>query len=189
MDERLRILELIETGEISVEEGARQLEALAQPSEPSESPAAPAAPVARPAWVRWLWQPVLWIGVVLAAGGGLLIANATTGQVAPGLQVWGWLVFVLGVLVVVVGWWLQRAHWLCLRVRQHDGPNVTLALPLPLGLVAWGLRLARPFVPQLEGTAVDEMVLAVQEEVRDGCPFVIEVDERESGERVQVYFG
>lgn len=186
MDERYRILELIETGEISVEEGARRLETLAQPPEPSE-PAA--APVTRPAWVQWLWQPVLWIGVALVAWGGLLVAAAYTGQVAPGQQVWGWLLFALGVLVVVLGWWLQRAHWLCLRVHQHDGPYVALALPLPLGLVAWGVRFARPFVPQLEGMGVDEMILAMREEVRGGCPFVIEVDERESGERVQVYFG
>ena len=189
MDERLHILELIEAGEISVEEGARRLDALAQPPEPPEPAAPPAAPAARPAWVRWLWQPVCWTGVALLAGGGLLLATAYTGEAATGRLVWGWLLFAFGVLGELHGWWQQRAHWLCLRVRQHDGPNVTLALPLPLGLIAWGLRVARPFVPQLEGTGVDEVILAMREEIRDGHPFVVEVNEREGGEHVQVYFG
>jgi hypothetical protein len=51
------------------------------------------------------------------------------------------------------------------------------------------LRIARPFVPQLEKTAVDELLLAMQEELRKGHPFVVDVDEGEDGEQVQVYFG
>lgn len=189
MDERLHVLELIEAGEISVEQGARRLDALAQLPEPPESPARPAAPLARPAWVRWLWQPMFWAGVALLASGGLLLVAAYTGEATTGRLVWGWVLFAFGVLGVLLGWWLQRAHWLCLRVRQHGGPNVTLALPLPLGLIAWGLRIARPFVPQLEETGVDEVILAMREEIRDGHPFVVEVNEREGGEHVQVYFG
>ena len=188
MEDRLRILKQIETGELTVEEGARQLQSLAQPPEPPEPPAAPATSAARPAWMGWLWQPVFWTGVALAGGGGLLLSNAYTREAGGGL-VWGWLLFALGVLGVLLGWWMQRAHWLFVRVRAHDGPNVTLALPLPLGLVAGVLRLARPFVPQLAETGVDEMILALREEVRDGSPLVVDVDERESGERIQVYFG
>jgi len=189
MDERLRILELIEAGEISVEEGVRRLEALAQPAESSEPPVAPEPTVARPAWVRWLWQPVLWTGVALTAGGGLLLTTVYTGEVAGGRLVWGWLMFALGVLTLLLGWWLQRAHWLYVRVREHEGPRLTLAFPLPLGLVAWGLRVARPFVPRLEETGVDELILAMRDEMRHGRPFVVDVDESEGGERVQVYFG
>lgn len=189
MDERLRILELIEAGEISVEEGARRLEVLAQPAESSEPPPAPEPVAPRPAWVRWVWQPVLWVGVALAAGGGFLLATAYTGEVAGGRLVWGWLLFALGVLTLLVGWWLQRAPWLYVRVQEHEGPRLSLAFPLPLGLVAWGLRVARPFVPRLQETGVDELILAMREEMRHGRPFVVDVDESESGERVHVYFG
>jgi len=51
------------------------------------------------------------------------------------------------------------------------------------------LRIVRPFIPQLEGTGVDEMILAMREEVRSGRPFTVEVHEGEGGEQVQVYFG
>jgi hypothetical protein len=189
MDERMHILELIEAGEISVEEGARRLDALAYPSASPEPPAAPAAPLPHPAWGRWLWQPVFWTGVAFAAGGGLLAALAYTGQIAAGWQIGGWLLFALGVLGVILDWWLQRAPWLCLRVRQRSGHDVNLDLPLPLGLVAWGLRIARPFVPRLEYTGVDEMILAMRDEMQTGHPFVVEVDERGGTEQVQVYFG
>ena len=56
-------------------------------------------------------------------------------------------------------------------------------------LAAWGLRVARPFVPHLEHTGVDEMILAMRDEMQTGCPFVVEVDERAGTEQVQVYFG
>ena len=189
MDERLRILELIEAGEISAGEGARRLEALAGIVEPSHAPATPAASVPRPALVRWLWQGVFWTGVALVVGGGLLVASVYSESIAAGWLVWGWILFTLGVLGVLLGWWLQRAHWLSVRVRQPDGPNIFLALPLPLGPVAWILRFLRPFVPQLEEMGIDELILAMREELRDGRPFLVEVDEGKGGEQVQVYFG
>jgi hypothetical protein len=74
-------------------------------------------------------------------------------------------------------------------VRQPHASNVLIALPLPLGPVAWVLRVARPFVPQLEETGADEVILALRDEIRAGRPFRIEVDEGEGGEQVQVYFG
>jgi len=183
MEERLRILELIEAGEISVEEGARRLEALAGGAE------VPDTPVARPALVRWLWQAVSWTGIGLMVGGGLLVTAAQAEAVATGWLTWGWIILALGVMWIVLGWWLQRAHWFSLRVRQADGPNISFALPLPLGPIAWVLRIARPFVSQLRETGVDELILAMREEVRDGRPVVVEMDEGEGGEQVQIYFG
>ncbi len=189
MGERLRILELIESGEISVEEGARRLEATAEVDETSKSTVAPTAPIAHPALVRWLWQGVSWAGVGLATGGGLLLTAVYAGEIAARWATWGWMLFVLGMLGLALGWWLRRANWLSVRVRQPDGPNVFIALPLPLGLVALGLRIARPFVPQLEGTGVDELLLALRDEMKDGQPILVEVNEGEGREQIQVYFG
>ena len=189
MNEPMQVLEMIEAGEISAEEGARRLEAIVGEPTASGAPSSPAVTVPRPAMVEWLWQAVFWTGVALVAAGGLLVASVYAENVVAGWLVWGWIVFVLGVLAVSVGWWLQRAHWLSVRVRQPHAPNVLIALPLPLGPVAWVLRIARPFVPQLEQTGVDEVILALRDEMRAGRPFVVEVDEGEGGEQVQVYFG
>ena len=183
MSERLRILELIEAGEINVEEGARRLEALAGGAK------TPYIPAPRPRLVRWLWQAALGIGIAMLAWGGLLLARDYAGEAATGRAVWGWLLFALGLTWVVLGWWLQRTRWFSLRVRRAGGHNISFALPLPLGPVAWVLRIARPFVPQLAETGVDELILAMREELRDGRSFAVEVDEGEDGEQVQVYFG
>jgi len=183
MDERLQILELIEAGEISVEEGVRRLES------PTETDAS-SEPAPRPALLRWLWQAVFWIGVALMAWGGWLLVSSYTGAVAvAGRLIWAWIIFTLGVLGLFLGWWLQQARWLYVRVRQSDSPNITFAFPLPLGFVAWGLRTARPFAPQLEEMRVDELLRALQDELRAGHPLVVEVDEGDTGEQVQVYFG
>ena len=186
MEGRLQILELIEQGEISVEEGARRLEALAGAPEIVEAAAAPHGPEAppRPAWVRWLWQVVFWPAVLLLVLGGLAVTKATSGWL-----VLGGLLLALGVLGVLAGWWMQRARWLYVHVRQPDGPNILIAMPLPLRLVGWLLRIARPFVPQLKETGVDEVLLALHEELKDGRPFTVEVNEGQNGEQVRVYFG
>jgi hypothetical protein len=84
---------------------------------------------------------------------------------------------------------MRTARWFSLRVRDRDGTNIALALPLPLGPIAWILRTLRPFVPQLRETGVDELIQSLHEEVRDGQPFVVDVEDDEDGERVQVYFG
>jgi len=226
MEERLRILELIEAGEISVEEGVRRLQALPDTAGALESPAAPAdtarapespvapadvaeavepppapastvaapepqaqpvAHVTRPRWVQWLWQVVFWPAVALVAGGGLLVTAVYAWEVPAGWLVLGWLLFALGVLGVLLGWWMQRAHWFYLRVRE-PGSNIFMAFPLPLGPIAWLLRIARPFVPQLKETGVDELILAMHEELRGGGSFTVEVNEG-AGEQVRIYFG
>jgi MFS family permease len=189
MDGQMRILELIEAGEISAEEGARRLEALTESAEAPESSAAPAAPVSRPTMVEWLWQIVFWTGVALMAVGGVLVASVYTERLVTGWLAWGWIFFLLGVVVLLVGWWLQRAPWLSVRIRPSDGPKINIALPLPLTLIAWGLRIARPFVPQLDETGADEVLLALRDEMKKGQPFLVEVDEGEGGEQVQVYIG
>jgi hypothetical protein len=190
MDERMRILELIESGEISAEEGARRLEALAQAAgRPGASKATPTVSAPQPALVRWLWQGVFCIGGGLLAWGGFLLLSFYTREVPSRWLTWGWILFILGVVGVLLGWWLQRAHWLSVRVRQSDGPNIFVVLPLPLGPIAWILRIVRPFVPQLDETGADELLLAMRDEMRDGHPLLVEVNEGEDGEQVQVYIG
>jgi hypothetical protein len=133
------------------------------------------------------WQIVFGVGIAVLAGGGLLLARAYGREGMPGLT-WGWVVFVLGLLVLLLGWWLQRARWFYLRVREHEGAAFTIALPLPLGLVVWLLRIAGPFVPQLQDVEADQLILAMRDELENGRSFVIDVDEGEDGDHVELYF-
>ncbi len=186
MTERMRILEEIEAGRISVEEGIRRLEQL---SGGDRASGGSSSPVVRPTLVRALWQAVFWTGVVLAAGGALLVGMVAASWILPAWLVCGGPLLLLGLIAAAVGLWLRRARWFALRVRERDGGRVSFALPLPLTPIAWLLRVVGPFVPQLRSTGMDEVILALREELRAGRPFIVEVEEEEGGERVQVYFG
>jgi hypothetical protein len=199
MSERLRILQLIDSGQISVEEGLRQLEALERAGggglvelEGARATltgiGGPAFEPTRPGFVVIVWQIVFGVGVAVLAAGGVLLSRAYGGEAMPGLT-WAWVIFALGLLVMGLGWWLRQARWFTLRVREHDGPAFTIALPLPLGLVIWLLRAAKPFVPQLQEMEADQLILAMRDELRDGRPLVINVDEGENGDQVELYFG
>jgi hypothetical protein len=60
---------------------------------------------------------------------------------------------------------------------------------LPLGLTAAAVRVARPYVPQLRDTAVDEAILGLREGLSGGEDIVIDVRDDEQGESVTIDFG
>jgi hypothetical protein len=201
VNERLRILQLVESGQISVEEGVRRLERLGQgglgqaPALEDRDVSAAPTDVEKPSdepvhvpFLRAVWQIVFGVGVAVLVGGGLLLARAYGREGRPGFN-WGWVLLAFGLLVMILGWWLQRARWFYLRVREHRGRAFTIALPLPLRLVAWLLRVAKPFVPQLQEMDADHLILTMQDELRRGRPIVITVDEGEAGDQVEMYFG
>ena len=183
MSEQMRILEKIESGEIGVAEGARLLGS-------SDGGAATAkGDHERPGWADVVQQVVFWVGLALLVGGSTLVASFYIGWLARGWQVTGWVFFVLGVLDLVMAWWLQRATWLSVRVQSRDGDNVSIDLPLPLGVAELGVRLCAPFVPELRESGVSEMISVAREELRQGEPLVIEVDDTEGGDHVRVSIG
>ncbi len=195
-DAYLKVLQMIQDGSISAEEGARLLDALGQESRPTDQPTdetspdegvAAAAPVGPPSWARWAWV------YPLAAGLGLLaIAGIFTGMVMRDGRQLGWLVctlppMILGALVMALAWWSRSARWLHVRVRDGE-KHINISLPLPLRLTAWGVRLARPWVPQLQDTAVDELILSLAETDSQEGILAVEVNEGPD-EQVRVYVG
>jgi hypothetical protein len=192
----LKVLQMIQDGTISAEEGAKLLDALGHGPQPADQPAgetsphesaAATAPVGAPSWARWAWV------YPLAAGLGLLaIAGIFTGLVMRDGRQLGWLActlppMVLGALVMALAWWSRSARWLHVRVRDGE-KRINISLPLPLRLAAWGVRIARPWVPQLQGTAVDELILSLAEADSQEGILAVEVNEG-ADEQVRVYLG
>jgi len=67
---------------------------------------------------------------------------------------------------------------------------VAISLPLPIKLTAWVIKIARPFVPQLKDTGVDEVITSLADTLdQDGQPLYVNVDDDETGEHVQIYVG
>ena len=189
MGERLHILELVEQGEISADEGARRLESLSGGDEPLGPSGGSTQAADKPAPAHAISQGVFWGGVGLLCGGAWLVSAVYAWHIASAWQIVGWLLFALGLLIAVAGWWLQRARWLSLRVHEDGKPQVTLVLPLPLGLLEWGVRIARPWVPQLRDVRLDELILLTRQELQSGQPVVVSVDQASKGGRVQITLG
>ncbi len=195
-DAYLKILQMIQAGAISAEEGARLLDALGQEPQPADQPTgetspgegvAASAPVGPPSWARWAWA------YPLAAGLGLLaVAGIFTGMVMRDGRQLGWLVctlppMILGALVMALAWWSRSVRWLHVRVRDGE-KHINISLPLPLRLAAWGMRMARPWVPQLQETAVDELILSLADVDSQEGVLAVEVN-KGTDEQVRVYLG
>lgn len=200
--ERLEVLRMIEEGKISVEEGQQLLAAMGGGTEPDDlsqedavSPpeSGPAPPEAEPppAGPPAGWQQI-WIYPLVGGIALLAVMGYFTDQVVDSGEKLGWLactvpLMILGGLVVLLAWWSRGARWLHLRVRD-EGKQIKISLPLPLRLAAWLVRLSRPWVPQFRDTAVDELILSLEEMDSEEGILVVQVDEGEE-EQVQVFIG
>ncbi len=218
-NERWQILEMIEQGLITADEGVRLLQALegvtsgkqvpgeatietAEPPSPQDASAAETnesqgkagnepirANLAR--WRRW-WSLPFWVGVgILLLGAGLMAWAIQT----SGLGWWfacAWIPFALGLAVTFLAWNSRTARWLHLRIRRKPGEEpatFALSLPLPMRLTAWFLRTFGHHIPHLQTTGLDEVLLALEQSTSSQEPFYVEVDEGEDGERIEVYIG
>ncbi len=117
-------------------------------------------------------------------------------QQRTGLNFWFFcmsLPFVMGVLLIAMGAGSRSARWLYVNVdrsHQNDWPrNITIALPLPLGLVSWFLKNFGSHIDGLKRTTVDEVIQAISMTKNITEPLIINVDDTEDGERVQVFIG
>ena len=59
-----------------------------------------------------------------------------------------WSIFLLALQGTIFTLQGQHSAWLYLRVAEKDGDRFAIGMPVPLNLVGWSLRLARPFVPR-----------------------------------------
>jgi hypothetical protein len=195
-DERMQVLQMIEDGKITAEDGLRLLHALSGAggggAEQARAEAGgPPSPPEVGRWRNW-WLIPLWAGLALAVlGGGLLYWAYHAG----GSPVWfacAGLPFALGMVVAGLAWASRASRWIHVRVNtgQAKWPQkIALSFPLPIRLAAWGLRVAGRFIPRLQRTGVDELILALDEGTSPENPLFVDVHEGDGEERVQVYIG
>jgi hypothetical protein len=191
-EERLQILKMLEAGQIEVEEAAALLTALKETETETVEETVPASPEPPPPsaerWVRFWVYPLIAGGIVLIAG-ALIMGWVYATDAARGWLICGWLPMILGMSVIILAWWGRGARWLHLRISKGGKRKIAFSFPLPLGLAAWGLRIAQPFVPQLKDTGVDDVIIALRESTTQDAPLFVEVQDDENGERVELYIG
>lgn len=203
-EERRKILQLVADGKISADEAANLMRTLDETAE-EEIEVIEAGPAAggersdssdfeevRRRAMRWAMIP-LWGGVlftVLSAWGMYSIQQNT------GYTFWFFCLgmpLLLGVLLIVLGAGGIGSRWLYVnvdRTRARDWPkNITIALPLPLGLVSWFLKNFGSHIEGLKKTTVDEVIMAISLTKAVKEPLIVNVDDDKDGERVQVFIG
>lgn len=197
-NKRLEILKMVEAGKIDAAQAAMLLAALEGPG-PEDSFEAPERMEPLPPnlsppwglenrWARFWIYPLMAGGAVLIAGTMVMALVYATGG-AKGWLCCGWLPVVLGLLILFLALWSRRATWMHLRISEQGRRKLAFSLPLPLTLSAWALRIARPFVPQLQETGVDDLILALRDSSSRDEPFFIDVQNDQDGERVELYIG
>jgi len=191
--EHREILRLVQEGKITAEEGARLLDAMDAGEEDTEEQAAlepviVSEPAPQSAEGRPRARSPYWVFVLLF-GLGWTLAGAALTLWALGT---GWLVLTVpfllaGLAILSLGAASREASWLSIRITGPDGRRkFALDFPLPLSVLAWGVQVARPFVPQFRETALDELILSLRGSGAPGELLLVDVVDDESGERVQV---
>lgn len=203
-EERRKILQLVADGKISADEAAALMRTLDETAE-EEVEVIEAGPTAsgersdpsdfeevRRRAMRWAMIP-LWGGVlftILSAWGMYSIQQNT------GYTFWFFCLgmpLLFGVLLIVLGAGGIGSRWLYVnvdRTRARDWPkNITIALPLPLGLVSWFLKNFGSHIEGLKKTTVDEVIMAISLTKAVKEPLIVNVEDGKDGERVQVFIG
>jgi hypothetical protein len=142
-------------------------------------------------WKRW-WMIPLWVGVAIAIFGGLFMYQA---QMTSGFGFWFFCAsvpFLLGLIIIGLAWQSRTAPWLHLRVRQRPGQRperIAFSMPLPIRSAAWLMRVFKRWIPGMQNQDWEQMLYAVGRSTSPENPLFLQVDEAESGEKVEIYIG
>ncbi len=204
-EERKKILQMVADGKISADEAATLMRALDESAEEEivavgeasgmggERSDAPEFDQVRRRANRFS-SAFLWIGVIFT----VLSAWAMFGiQQNAGTNFWFYCMSMplfLGIMLTVMGAGSKTSRWMYVnvdrtRAKDSDGPrNITIALPLPLGLVSWFLKNFGNRIEKLKNSHVDEIIQAIAMAKNITEPLIVHVDD-DDGERVQVFVG
>jgi hypothetical protein len=175
------ILAALDRGEIDAAEAIRKLEEV--PVEDTRSSQPRSEFLSR--W-RYLWAFPVLIGAGSLFGGYQL---ATLGG-------WWWLLagplLVIGGLAFFLGLASIESPWVHIRIQSDEAGALStfgLSFPLPLMPLIWSIKMIGSYVPALDRTALDELLLAMEGDQQADGTLVIDVRQDDAGERVRVYFG
>ena len=195
-DSTLDILTKIENGEITPDEGISKIAGSSkQNSESIEQeetieihqvpPNIPESELKK--WKRW-WTYPLYAGVAILILSAIWMNSAFQNH-GFGIGFFlSWIPISFGLLLMTLSWNSRTGLWIHVRVKGKS-ENVAISLPAPLGLTTWALRNFGHYIPKLEKTYIDEILLALENTSKTNTPLYVHVDEGEDGEQVEVFIG
>ncbi len=210
-NERLEILEMIQKGTISPEEGMKLIEAIGESWENSEMEYSIAKAELEGSFepneaneytqevdqdhfnnLKSWWIIPFWIGVAITVMGGSLMYWAWSAHGIGFGFVASWIPFLIGVGLLVLGWNSRTGPWLHIRIQQKPGEKpgrIAISFPIPNRFFAWSLRTFGSFIPNMNLSGADEILLALGNYSQGDTPLTIDVDDSDDGEKVRIYIG
>ena len=202
--EKRQILKMVEDGKISASEAMSLIKALEEGADEAQAetyslpPASEGEPVNAPEFeevksrARRFAQIPLWLGVGSTILFAWLMYSAFQ---SSGFGFWFYCLtfpFLLGVFVTALMSGSMSSRWLFVDVRQKPGQSpqrITLGFPIPLRLVAWGMRNFGGNIPGMsrdQAASVSELIAMT---ASSDTPLIVNAQDDEDGERVLVYIG
>ncbi|HET6443103.1 MAG TPA: hypothetical protein VFI27_00865 [candidate division Zixibacteria bacterium] len=198
-----RILKMLSEGTITAEEAEELLTAMAAGDQvetlsgevieaPEIQDAKPHSPPPDLSRFRRWWRIPLFIaiGSAFVTGAGLVLMYQSTEPVALLGFMCIWSIFLIALFTSVILLLGRRSTWFYIKVDEKDGSRFAFGMPMPLGLVNWSIKIARPFVPDKQAAHLETAAafVSVMKDDPEAYPIFIDVDD-EDGDKVQVFIG
>lgn len=216
-DAERKIMDMIQAGQITAEEGLRLINAMGGGSqdsnqedaeefqsaenaaiaetdvifeEPEVYPRIPQEEMDRMKRLKRWWILPFGIGLLITTLGAIWMYSAYEAN-RFGFGFWlAWLPFLAGVFILAMSFQSSRSVWVHLRIQQKPGETpqrIALSLPMPISLTRWALSNFGHKIPGLRDQPVDQY-----SEILDGLsaeePFYIHVND-DDGESVEIFIG
>jgi len=209
-----KVLDMVEQGQISAEEGLRLINAMGgQDNPPSESvnhevnvvaqdiidvsngeetsqPQIPQEELDRMKRLKRWWVLPFVIGLVITILGAvwMYMGYSTKGF---GFGFWlSWIPFLLGVFITAVSFQSSHGVWLHVRINQKPGETpqrIAISLPIPISLTRWVVSSFGDRIPGMRDQPVAEYS-EILKNISPEEPFYVHVNEGD-GEEVEVFIG
>jgi hypothetical protein len=110
---------------------------------------------------------------------------------------WGfflsWIPLILGVFLMIGGWILMESPWMHVRIHSKEDNkkvHIVFSMPVPLRLAGWVFKTFGHYMPQeVREKGVEEMLEAIEESMKAGEPFHVQVDDDKDSSKVEVFIG
>ena len=207
-----RVLEMVEHGVLSAEEGLRLIDAMAVgrtdvfyddefapdiEEVSAEDLLTPAVTnvsekeLARMKQLKRWWIFPFALGLLFTILGAYWMSTSYS-RSGFGWGFWmSWIPFLGGIFVVAVSFQSSRNVWLHVRIKQKQGDSperISISLPIPLTFTQWFISKFGQKIPGLKEQPLSETSDLLQK-ISPDEPFYIQVNDTDEGQRVEVFIG